>query len=167
MGGQEQYASVYDNRVLVVEGIEKEGPSSSAASDAAYTADYHPSGSSEISVEDLMGIVNKDYQKYLPQKKSTADPYDIMPKLDGQFAQGRGFRDLYQKQQKDTKEWREAVLDSETDQYDIMPKLTATTIPAKAKETLTKTENALLRRIGRALNVPVGVQLSPSRKNRQ
>ena len=72
-----------------------------------------------------MGIVNKDYQKYLPQKKSTADPYDIMPKL------------------------------------------TATTIPAKAKETLTKTENALLRRIGRALNVPVGVQLSPSRKNRQ
>lgn len=46
------------------------------------------------------------------------------------------------------------------DPYDIMPKLTATTIPAKAQETLKRTENALLRRIGKALSVPVGVQRS-------
>ena len=94
------------------------------------------------------------------ENQNVKDPYDIMPKLDGQFAQGRGFRDLYQKQQENTKEWNEAILDSETGRYDIMPKLTATTIPAKAQETLKKTENALLRRIGRALSVPVGVQRS-------
>lgn len=88
------------------------------------------------------------------------DPYDIMPKLEGQFAQGRSFRDLQQKQQKATEEREQYVLDGEKDPYDIMPKLTATTIPVKAQTKLKETENALLRKIGRALSVPVGVQRS-------
>lgn len=103
-----------------------------------------------------------EFQMDVNAERLQKNPYDIMPKLDPKvkYSQGRGFRDLYQKQQKDTKEWNEVVLDSKTSQYDIMPKLTASTIPAKAKETLTKTETALLRRIGKALSVPVGVQRS-------
>ena len=92
--------------------------------------------------------------------QNVKDPYDIMPKLEGQFAQGRSFRDLQQKQQKATEEREQYVLDGEKDPYDIMPKLTATTIPAKAQTKLKETENALLRKIGRALSVPVGVQRS-------
>ena len=92
--------------------------------------------------------------------QNVKDPYDIMPKLEGQFAQGRSFRDLQQKQQKATEEREQYVLDGEKDPYDIMPKLTATTIPAKAQTKLKETENALMRKIGRALSVPVGVQRS-------
>lgn len=101
------------------------------------------------------------FNKKVAQPESVVkDPYDIMPKLEGQFAQGRSFRDLQQKQQKATEEREQYVLDGEKDPYDIMPKLTATNIPAKAQETLKRTENALLRRIGKALSVPVGVQRS-------
>lgn len=94
------------------------------------------------------------------QGEAAVNPYDIMPKLDGQFAQGRSFRDLQQKQQKATEEREQYVLDGEKDPYDIMPKLTATTIPVKAQTKLKETENALMRKIGRALSVPVGVQRS-------
>lgn len=101
------------------------------------------------------------FNKKVAQPESVVkDPYDIMPKLEGQFAQGRSFRDLQQKQQKATEEREQYVLDGEKDPYDIMPKLTATNIPVKAQETLKRTENALLRRIGKALSVPVGVQRS-------
>ena len=101
------------------------------------------------------------FNKKVAQPESVVkDPYDIMPKLEGQFAQGRSFRNLQQKQQKATEEREQYVLDGEKDPYDIMPKLTATNIPVKAQETLKRTENALLRRIGKALSVPVGVQRS-------
>ena len=59
---------MYDNRVLLVEDIEKEGASSSAASNPANNteANYHPSVPSAIS-KGLVGLVNGEYQKYLPK----------------------------------------------------------------------------------------------------
>lgn len=93
----ETYASVYDGKVLVLESIEKEGPSSSATTDAANGAavsypsgpssegpsssassratsapDRHPSGPSEISVKDLLALVKGDAIKYIPQPAAPA-----------------------------------------------------------------------------------------------
>lgn len=83
----ETYASVYDGKVLVLEGIEKEGSSSSAGSaelsaglypsepssegpsgfiapaTAETTADVRPSGPSEISVKDLLALVKGTRQE--------------------------------------------------------------------------------------------------------
>ena len=71
----ETYASVYDGKVLVLEGIEKESPSSSAATDAtAKAAVYHPSGLSEISVKDLLALVKGDALKYVPKPTAPAAP---------------------------------------------------------------------------------------------
>lgn len=102
--------------------------------------------------------------KTVSQEEPTVkNPYDIMPKLEkestprfnGSSANG-GAR------------WGDASFEANVaqeqqtvkDPNDIMPKLTATNIPVKAQETLKRTENALLRKIGRALSVPVGVQRS-------
>ena len=71
-GQIDTFSKVYDNRVLVLEDIEKEEVSSSAATMAAETAAVnHPSTSSEISISELYELVNSEYAKDLPQK--TAD----------------------------------------------------------------------------------------------
>lgn len=97
----ETYASVYDGKVLVLEGIEKEGPSSSAGSAAAImpttevypsgpssegpssfiapatagnAADMRPSGPSIISVKDLLALVKGDAVKYIPQEPPHQSP---------------------------------------------------------------------------------------------
>lgn len=66
-GVPEQYASAYDNKVLSLESIEKEGVSSSAATMPFGVND--PSTSSYITVADLMGLVNGDARRYLPNEK--------------------------------------------------------------------------------------------------
>lgn len=90
-GVQNPYASVYDNRVLVVEGVEqsgavdlsegikKEETSSSAAaiaqndfSDVPATAN-HPSVSSYKKIADLYDLVNEKYQKYLPPRDDASE----------------------------------------------------------------------------------------------
>ena len=77
---------------------------------------HYRNGKAEAEIRPV-GVPTDVYETRVAQEeKAVKDPYDIMPKLEGQFAQGRGFRDLYQKQQENTKEWNEAVLDSETSQ---------------------------------------------------
>ena len=66
-GVMNPFSVAYDARVLVMEGIEKEELSSSALTDAANAAVKHPSSSSFISIQDLMRLVNSEYQKYLPK----------------------------------------------------------------------------------------------------
>lgn len=93
-GVPEQYASAYDNKVLALESIEKEEASSSVqptlaakqtaqgeypsasslkdASSSAATMPFgvnDPSTSSYITVADLMGLVNGDARRYLPNEK--------------------------------------------------------------------------------------------------
>ena len=64
----ETFAGVYDGKVLVLEEIEKEGPSSSAITDTAQGAAVnYPSGPSEISVKDLLALVKGDAARYVPQ----------------------------------------------------------------------------------------------------
>lgn len=67
------YASVYDGKVLVLEGIEKEEVSSSAPSTAldSSAADKYPSTSSAISVKDLLGLVKGDAKKYVPKAEES------------------------------------------------------------------------------------------------
>ena len=85
----ETYASVYDGKVLVLENIEKESPSSSAATDAAEKAAvYHPSGLSAISVKDLLSLVKGDAARYVPQPESGA--VQIMPGSAGAQIQNGG-----------------------------------------------------------------------------
>jgi len=85
----ETYASVYDGKVLVLENIEKESPSSSAATDAAEKAAvYHPSGLSAISVKDLLSLVKGDAARYVPQPQSGA--VQIMPGNAGAQIQNGG-----------------------------------------------------------------------------
>ena len=91
----ETYASVYDGKVLVLEGIEKEGSSSSAGSaelsaglypsepssegpsgfiapaTAETTADVRPSGPSAISVKDLLSLVKGGATRYIPTPEAT------------------------------------------------------------------------------------------------
>ena len=58
---EHEFSSAYDESILVIRGIEQEGPSSSAATMATQSAAVnHPSGPSEISVKDLAGIFNKN-----------------------------------------------------------------------------------------------------------
>ena len=66
-GVPEQYASAYDNKVLSLESIEKEDVSSLAATMPFGVND--PSTSSYITVADLMGLVNGDARRYLPNEK--------------------------------------------------------------------------------------------------
>jgi len=88
-GVPEQYASAYDNKVLSLESIEKEDvsslaatmpfgvndPSTSSLKDASSSAATMPFGvndpstSSYITVADLMGLVNGDARRYLPNEK--------------------------------------------------------------------------------------------------
>ena len=64
----ETFAGVYDGKVLVLEGIEKEGPSSSATTDTTQGAAVnYPSGPSELSVKDLLALVKGDAARYVPQ----------------------------------------------------------------------------------------------------
>ena len=70
----ETFASVYDGKVLVLEGIEKEGPSSSAITDAAQNAAVnYPSSPSAISVKDLLSLVKGDAEKYIPAPRTGSD----------------------------------------------------------------------------------------------
>ena len=62
------YATVYDGKVLVVEGIEKEASGSARASqDVNPNADTYPLASN-ISVAHLLDLVKGEDQKYIPQK---------------------------------------------------------------------------------------------------
>ena len=59
------YAIVYDGKVLVLEGIEKETSSSAASSTQGNPApDNHPSVST-YSVKDLLDLVKGEDQKYI------------------------------------------------------------------------------------------------------
>lgn len=61
------YAYAYDERVLALESIEKEEPSSSATANTEQSPPLsHPSSSSTIRVQDLLRLVNSEYQKYVP-----------------------------------------------------------------------------------------------------
>ena len=65
------YAPIYDGKVLVLEGIEKETSSSAASPSANAKLDNHPSVST-ISVKELLDLVKGEDQKYIPQPKKTA-----------------------------------------------------------------------------------------------
>lgn len=65
-GTQEEYSRVYDSRVLSLESIEKEEPSSSAFTSTPNGAVEYPSSSSTIRVHDLLRLVNSRYRKYVP-----------------------------------------------------------------------------------------------------
>ena len=62
------YSSAYDTRVLYVDTIEEGLPSSVKDRNNKASA-LNPDRPSEISVTDLLGLVNTDYQKYVPQLK--------------------------------------------------------------------------------------------------
>ena len=71
-GESDPYASAYAGKVLVLEEINKEEASSSASSTTEKPiADQYPSASSEISVRDLLALVNMEYQKYIPQERQS------------------------------------------------------------------------------------------------
>lgn len=66
-GVVDPYAYAYDERVLALESIEKEEPSSSATANTEQNPPLsHPSSSSTIRVQDLLRLVNSEYQKYVP-----------------------------------------------------------------------------------------------------
>lgn len=69
-GMMNPYSSVYDSRVLVLDEIKKEETSSSvlAATTLSAVADRYPSVPSKISIRELIGLVNAEYKKYLPQR---------------------------------------------------------------------------------------------------
>lgn len=67
-GVVDPYAYAYDERVLALESIEKEEPSSSATANTEQSPPLsHPSSSSTIRVQDLLRLVNSEYQKYVPE----------------------------------------------------------------------------------------------------
>lgn len=67
-GVADPYAYAYDERVLALESIEKEEPSSSATANTEQSPPLsHPSSSSTIRVQDLLRLVNSEYQKYVPE----------------------------------------------------------------------------------------------------
>ena len=70
------YATLYDGKVLVLEGVEKETSSSAASSTQGNPApDNHPSVS-VISVKDLLDLVKGEDIKYIPQREaSDTDSY--------------------------------------------------------------------------------------------
>lgn len=66
-GVVDPYAYAYDERVLALESIEKEELSSSATANTVQSPPLsHPSSSSTIRVQDLLRLVNSEYQKYVP-----------------------------------------------------------------------------------------------------
>lgn len=65
-GTQEEYSRAYDSRVLSLESIEKEEPSSSAFTSTPNGAVEYPSSSFTIRVHDLLRLVNSRYRKYVP-----------------------------------------------------------------------------------------------------
>ena len=72
-GVVDPYAYAYDERVLALESIEKEEPSSSATANTEQSPPLsHPSSSSTIRVQDLLRLVNSEYQKYVPDEKRAA-----------------------------------------------------------------------------------------------
>lgn len=65
-GTQEEYSRAYDSRVLSLESIEKEEPSSSAFTSTPNGAVEYPSSSFTIRAHDLLRLVNSRYRKYVP-----------------------------------------------------------------------------------------------------
>lgn len=64
----DEQGRTYDERVLALESIEKEEPSSSATANTEQSPPLgHPSSSSFIRVQDLLRLVNSEYQKYVPR----------------------------------------------------------------------------------------------------
>ena len=74
-GDYETFASAYDNRVLLLDEIEKEtsGSVGLAAGEAATPSDPEVS---TVNVADLYRLVNSEYRKYLPQPKG-AEQFSI------------------------------------------------------------------------------------------
>ena len=83
-GESDPYASAYAGKVLVLEEIKKEEASSSASSTTEKSiADQYPSASSDISVRDLLALVNTEYQKYVPQERqSVKGSRDLQKQID-------------------------------------------------------------------------------------
>lgn len=80
-GIQDPYSSVYDSKVLVLDEIEKGAASSSAPSGVNHksTQGKYPSATPIISVVDLLGLVNGDYQKYIPINYTTTESTGKLP----------------------------------------------------------------------------------------
>ena len=102
------------------------------------------------------------------ERQNVKDPYDIIPNLAemaGQNSMGRSFKDLAGGQRYATQAEPEAMV-QEKDPYDIIPNLaemvkkptTVDTLPTKEKGYVQRTENGMLKSLGKALEVPVGVQ---------
>jgi len=82
----ETYASIYDGKVLVLEYIEKESPSSSASSWTKKNQDRHPSGlSPKISVKDLLALVKGDAARYVPQVEDWQQMYSVDDELAAEY----------------------------------------------------------------------------------
>ena len=82
----ETFAGVYDGKVLVLEEIEKEGPSSSAITDTAQGAAVnYPSGPSKISVKDLLALVKGDAARYVPQVEDWQQMYSVDDELAAEY----------------------------------------------------------------------------------
>lgn len=74
-GQQDEFASAYDGRVLMLESIEKEDASSSAATMPETSSGVnHPSASSStVSIAELLGLVNDEgARKYIPAAETSA-----------------------------------------------------------------------------------------------
>ena len=77
------YATLYDGKVLVLEGVEKETSSSAASSTQGNPApDNHPSVS-VISVKDLLDLVKGEDTKYIPQREASVS--DLYSADDSEF----------------------------------------------------------------------------------
>jgi hypothetical protein len=64
------YAPIYDGKVLVLEGVEKETSSSAPSPPADAGLDKHPSVST-VSVKDLLDLVKGEDAKYIPQRETS------------------------------------------------------------------------------------------------
>ena len=72
-GVKDPYAYAYDERVLLLDSIEKEAPSGSATANTEQSPPLsHPSSASAIRVQDLLSLVNGEYQKYVPDMTPVA-----------------------------------------------------------------------------------------------
>lgn len=87
-GVVDPYAYAYDERVLALESIEKEEPSSSATANTEQSPPLsHPSSSSTIRVQDLLRLVNSEYQKYVPEMANANINTE-------QYSTGRGLEEI-------------------------------------------------------------------------
>lgn len=87
-GVVDPYAYAYDERVLALESIEKEEPSSSATANTEQSPPLsHPSSSSTIRVQDLLRLVNSEYQKYVPEMANANINTE-------QYSTGRGLEEM-------------------------------------------------------------------------